>query len=246
MKRQTILGLSFHATALHSGGSAPPAVTTRPIQRLPLLPGTRPYSIQLAKPGPIDVTCTTQNFNTGGGIVWLPSGVRGTGPVLPAPAILAQQAVQQLPFPGLTIDASPSTASDQLVGLPTWLWLDPIKWHPITATAAVPGESITATATPMAVTWDLGDGNSMTCQGPGTPYLAAKSPDEPSPTCGYTCSTSSADQPYSAFIVTATVLWSVAWVGGGQTGTVPAMSSTTTTKLRVADVESLNTAGRGV
>jgi hypothetical protein len=193
-----------------------------------------------------DVTCTTQNFNTGGGIVWLPSGAGVVAPVLPAPAVLAQQAVQRLLFPGLTIEASPSTASDQLVGLPSWLWLDQSKWHPITATAAVPGESVTATATPMSTIWDLGDGDSITCQGPGTPYVATTPPDKPSPTCGYTYSTSSAGQPESAFVVTTTVLWSVDWVGGGQTGTVPTMSSTTTTELRVADVESLNTSNKGV
>ena len=188
-----------------------------------------------------EVTCSAQNFNTGGGIVWLPSGAAvAMAPVLPNPAVLAQQAVRQLSLPSLSINTSPSTGSDQLVGLPTWLWLETGSWHPITATAAVPGESVTATATPTSVTWNLGDGNTIECQGPGTPYAATDSPGEASPNCGHTYTDTSAGQPNNAYTVTATVSWAVDWAGGGQAGTVPALKSTTTTPLRVADVESLN------
>jgi hypothetical protein len=188
-------------------------------------------------------TCTPQNFSTDAGVVWIPSAAAG-GPPLPTPAALSQQAIKQLSFPSLSINASPSPNSDQLVGLPTWLWLDEGGWHPITATAAVPGESVTATATPASVTWNLGDGSTVICQGPGTPYSAA-APDEASPTCGHTYSTSSAGQPNGEFLVTATVSWSVTWVGGGQAGAVPALNATTSRSLRVADVESLNTASKG-
>ena len=116
-----------------------------------------------------------------------------------------------------------------------------VGWHPITATAAVPGESVTATATPTSVTWNLGDGNTIVCQGPGTPYAATDSPGEASPTCGHTYTIHPHGQPNNAFTVTATVSWAVDWAGGGQAGTVPALNDTTTTPLRVADVESLNT-----
>jgi hypothetical protein len=190
------------------------------------------------------VTCAPQNSRTGGGIVWLPSGTAGAAPTLPTPALLAEEAIKELTFPSLSINASPSTDGDQLVGLPTWLWLEQGGWHPLTATAAVPGESVTATATPTSVTWNLGDGSTIVCQGPGTPYASADSPDESSPTCGHTYVTSSAGQPQDAFTVRATVSWSVAWAGGGQAGTVPALNDTTTSALRVADVESLNTVSK--
>jgi hypothetical protein len=188
------------------------------------------------------VTCVGQGQSTNGGIVWIPSGTVAVAPVLPSPAILAQQAVSQLTLPSPRIDASPSTGADQLVGLPTWLWLSKAGWQASTATAAVPGESVMATATPTSVTWNFGDGTRLVCHGPGTPYTASESPDEPSPTCGHTYATSSAGQPNSAFTVTATVSWSVTWAGGGQAGTVPALQNTAATDLRVADVQSLNTA----
>ena len=69
------------------------------------------------------VTCAGQGQSTNGGIVWLPSGSAAAAPVLPSPAVLAQQAVSQLTLPTLQINASPSTGADQLVGLPTWVWL---------------------------------------------------------------------------------------------------------------------------
>jgi hypothetical protein len=186
--------------------------------------------------------CNPQGVQAVGGIVWLPgSPAPAAAPVLPNPAVLAQQAVSQLTLPGFQIDASPATSADQLVGLPTWLWLDQAGWQATTATAAVPGESVTATATPTSVTWNFGDGTSLTCQGPGTPYSAGDSPQQPSPTCGHTYATTSANQPDAAFTVTATVSWSVAWAGGGQAGTVPGLENTATTELRVADVQSLNT-----
>ena len=188
------------------------------------------------------VTCAGQNQSTNGGIVWLPIGAGGAAPVLPNPAILAQQAIGQLTLPSLQIDASPAIGADQLVGLPTWLWLGPAGWQAATATAAVPGESVTATATPISVTWSFGDGATQVCHGPGTPYAATDSPDQPSPTCGHTYTTSSAGRPDNAFTVTATVSWSVAWTGGGQNGTVPDLHNTATTTLRVADVQSLNAA----
>jgi hypothetical protein len=188
------------------------------------------------------VTCAGPGQSTNGGIVWIPSGTVGAEPVLPSPAILAQQAVSQLTLPSPQINASPSTGADQLVGLPTWLWLGKAGWQATTAIAAVPGESVTATATPTSVAWSFGDGTTLVCQGPGTPYTASGSPDEPSPTCGHTYASSSAGQPDGAFTITATVSWSVNWAGGGQAGTVPALQNTAAAALRVADVQSLNTA----
>jgi hypothetical protein len=36
----------------------------------------------------------------------------------------------------------------QLTNLPTWLWINPAEWAPESKTATVPGESVTAIATP--------------------------------------------------------------------------------------------------
>ena len=77
------------------------------------------------------------------------------------------------------------------------------------------GGSVTATATPVSVTWRPGDGSTVTCHGAGTPYTSADDPAAPSPDCGHTYTRSSAGQPGGAFTATATITWDVAWQGAG-------------------------------
>ena len=58
------------------------------------------------------------------------------------------------------------------VRLPVWLWVAPAAWQPQSKTAQVPGEPVTATATPVLASWPMGDGRTVTCHGPGIPYAA--------------------------------------------------------------------------
>jgi hypothetical protein len=77
----------------------------------------------------------------------------------------AAQYGQILGLPSPVIRSSPAQAALQLTNLPTWLWINPAEWVPESQTATVPGESATATATPVSVTWHPGDGSTVTCQG---------------------------------------------------------------------------------
>ncbi len=170
--------------------------------------------------------------------VFIPDAPTAPGPVLPDPAALARAAYDQLRLPSPVIRLSPT--GRQLVNLPTWLWLDSTGWGGSSATAAVPGESVTATATPTGVTWSLGDGSTMTCAGPGTPYALGMNPAVGSPDCGHTYRRSSAGQPGSAYAVTATVHWSVTWAGAGQAGIFPGLTTTATATVPVAESQALN------
>jgi hypothetical protein len=135
-----------------------------------------------------------------------------------------------------------SPAGAQLVTVPTWLWIDAASWRPRTATAQVPGLVVTATATPSRVVWKTGDGSApVTCTGPGTAWTSGTDPVTPSPTCGHTYRRSSAGMPSGTFPVTATVSWTVSWAGGGQGGTVPGLSTTSTAAVRVAEVQAVVT-----
>ena len=95
---------------------------------------------------------------------------------------LAQQAARSLVLPPPAIRLNPSPPAAQLIHVPTWLWLDPSSWGSRTATASVPGMSVTATAVPVSVRWSTGDGGGVTCQGAGTPWTGgdpmAASPQE--------------------------------------------------------------------
>jgi hypothetical protein len=181
--------------------------------------------------------------------VWIPDGPeQDTEAPQPTPAQLAQTAHNQLRLPSPQIETNP--ADDQLVSLPTWLWLDRSQWHAVSATASVPGVSVTAVARPTLVVWTMGDGSSVTCNGPGTPYgtagpraSASDRPKGASPDCGHTYRSSSAGQPDSAYPVSATVHWTVTWAGAGQSGVFPDLTTTSTAAFRVAESQALNNGG---
>jgi hypothetical protein len=175
----------------------------------------------------------TPGGDGGEGMEW-----EATQPGAPAvtPAELAQQAVKELVLPAPTLVLSPS--GRQLVNLPTWLAVT--GWAAQSATASVPGLSVTATASPTTVVWVLGDGGSVTCDGPGTVFAAGDDPASASPTCGHTYRASSTGQPDGAFTVSATVRWSVAWAGGGESGTLPQLTETATAAVPVAESQALS------
>jgi hypothetical protein len=166
-----------------------------------------------------------------------------TGPA-PSPATVAKQAASTLTLPSPVIEMAPPQTSEQLVGVSAWLWVNSAAWQPSTVTATVDGVSATATATPTQVVWNMGDGQSVTCDGPGTPYDAS----QPNATtdCSYTWRTPSSSQASSTYQVTATIEFSVTWTaagaaGGGNLGLVP--GAVDAAQVTVGESEALNTNG---
>ena len=163
---------------------------------------------------------------------------------MPPPGVLGQVARRLLVLPSPVIRSSPAPGDLQLVHLPVWLWVNRAVWVPRSKTAAVPGEQVTATAIPVSVTWRMGDGSVVTCRGPGIPYSRRYSPASASPDCGHTYGRSSAGQPRGAYRVAATITWDVTWQAtGGAGGTLPPLFSTAAAAFRVAESQTVNTAG---
>lgn len=163
----------------------------------------------------------------GGGRFWIgdpPAGFGGGGAT---PARLADTAVSRLPLRPAAIGMAPTPGSVGVVGAPVWLWtaVSPQTWGPISATASVPGLSVTAVANATSLVWDMGDGTTVSCSSPGTPYHAAYG-FQPSPDCGYMYKRTSADQPGHAYRVTVTTTWRITWSGGGQSGVLTQTRST--------------------
>ena len=152
------------------------------------------------------------------------------------PAALAQQAIRQMGLGAPAIEMAPPSGSPQLVGVPTWLWINPAAWKTLTASATAGQVSATATAVPSKVVWDMGNGQTVNCDGPGTPYSSS----EPSATtdCSYTWT-----EPGS-YQVRATVYWSVTWTaagapGGGDLGLVAGEPATM--PVAVTESQAINT-----
>jgi hypothetical protein len=164
------------------------------------------------------------------------------GGALPAvnPAALAQQAEKQLGLGAPGIEMAPPSGSPQLVGVPTWMWIDPGSWRTLSASASAGPVTATATATPARVVWDLGNGRSVTCDGPGTPYVASE-PDAKTD-CSYTWA-----EPGN-YMVSATVYWSVTWTaigapGGGNLGDVA--GALADVAVTVTESQAINTSAGG-
>ena len=118
------------------------------------------------------------------------------------------------------------------VGVPVWLWTDP--WTTKSATVAIDGVSITATAQIRTITWDLGDGRQVVCNNSGTPFDVSMGWGE-SPTCG----AAGYQTPADAYTITATATWDVTWTGA-ETGQ-DVLTTTATRQIRVGEYQSVIT-----
>lgn len=178
---------------------------------------------------------------TGGGRLWVADPPPGFGGGGTSPARLADVALSQLTLRPAVIGMAPGLGKVGVVGAPVWLWtaVTPQTWGPISATASVPGLSVTATAHATSLTWDMGDGSRVRCTRPGTPYQTAYG-YRASPDCGHVYKRTSADQPGHAYTVTATTTWQVTWSGGGQSG-VLTQTRSTSTPVQIGELQVLIT-----
>ncbi|WP_315097816.1 hypothetical protein [uncultured Cellulomonas sp.] len=172
--------------------------------------------------------------------VWLATAEPG-----PDPREVAEDALALMQLRAGQIATNPPSPDGlSVVGLQTWLWIADPDEHtvgPITRSATAGAVTVTATARLDKVVWDMGDGRSTTCTGPGTPWSPTAGTHD-SPTCGHTYRASSARQPDQRYTMTATSYWTIDWAGGGETGTIQ-MDFASDAQLRVAEVQALVTTG---
>jgi hypothetical protein len=168
-------------------------------------------------------------------------------PVNPGPSLeaLARQAYDEVPLAYPVPQTSPAIDIEQITGLPTWLWVDPADWRPVSASADLAGFSVEVTAEPQSVAWDMGDGTVIECDGPGTPYDSTVADAAQSTDCEHVYQQVSADEPRGQYAASATVTWSVSWEAStGATGALADASRTTTFGLTVTERQAVVTQGR--
>ncbi len=158
------------------------------------------------------------------------------------PAVLAVQARGQLALPAPAIRLNPAPPRDQLVNMTTWMWVDPATWGTHSSQVGVPGVTVTASAKPERVIWDMGNGALVICSGPGVPYDTARAEAAQRSDCSYTYRRSSAGLAHGRYVVTATVEWSASWsvVGAPGGGTLPGLRRSASVAIRVAEVQAVN------
>lgn len=172
-----------------------------------------------------------------GGIVVVPEGaqvdVEG----------LAVDALARASIADPIIETSPSADHKLYTQVRTWLWLDPGWWQPYEATATAGRVSATVRATPVATSWATGDGSTVPCPGPGTPWRSGL-PDDASD-CTYTYPQSSAGSSSGTFRLQATVTFEVSWSANvpGSGGALPAISRTSGRDVEVGEIQAIGTSG---
>lgn len=155
------------------------------------------------------------------------------------PRALAERAAAALDLPEPTIHMNPE--DDQVVQLASWLWVPAAQWEPRRVSASAGPVTSTVTATPARLVWDMGNGDHVFCDGPGTPYRTSLATQDDTSGCRYTYRHSSAGQPGDAYQVTATIEWEVTWTatgaaGGGSLGSI---EMSTTQPVRVSEIQAL-------
>jgi hypothetical protein len=158
---------------------------------------------------------------------------------------LVDRAEKAMDIPLPQVSLSPAADATQYVGLPVWAWVSASAWRVKSVSVSAGGVSLTMTATPTYSVWSMGDGESMTCRGPGTPY-PTQGPPKPSrresPDCGYTYGAPSTSRPGGTYPVSVTGHWKVAWTTtNGLSGSEPELTTTSSFPVTVSEIEGLVT-----
>lgn len=169
-------------------------------------------------------------------------GSPAVAPRLPTRDELIAAARRPLPLPGVA--TSPRPDLDQLVNLPTWLWVG--NWAPVVGTASSPALTVTVTARPRSVSWRMGDGSAELVCGAGTPWNPALREEQQHSDCTHTYRRSSAREPAQRFTVTATMSWDVTWTASnGESGGLGSAVRSESFQLRVAEGQAVLTSSGG-
>ncbi|GII52798.1 hypothetical protein Pth03_11870 [Planotetraspora thailandica] len=153
------------------------------------------------------------------------------------PEQLARRAYRLIPVTSPKVLTAPPRGHDGLVGLPHWFYLAKGEWAARSKRLRIGGVWAEATAAPQRMTVSLGDGKTITCDGPGAAYDPTKSADEQHSTCSYRYL-----HPRSAYQATVSVTWGGTWHGSGGTGgTLPPITRSVTFQIRVVEAQALVT-----
>jgi hypothetical protein len=176
----------------------------------------------------------------GGGSVWLPGPPDGG--LTPAAAARAVVARMNLRAADIGIVPEDRPGSIGAVGAPVYMWTTagPATFGPQVLTASAGGVTIRATAKVDKIVWSMGDGTSVTCRTPGTPYEDRYGFSD-SPDCGHRYTRTSAGRPNNAYPVSATSYWVVDWTGpAGSSGRIT-LDLVSRTSIVVGELQALVT-----
>lgn len=131
---------------------------------------------------------------------------------------------------------------------PSYMWLDPEQTEPRTVTASTPGISVTASITATAMTFDLGDGQKLSCPGvtrrPTDEEILGEAGTSAKGACSFRYPKSSFGQPGDKYQATVDLDWRIAWTSSsGSSGAFPTMTTRSPVEIAVAKLQAINSGG---
>ncbi|MFJ2568739.1 hypothetical protein ACIQ8G_16770 [Streptomyces sp. NPDC094154] len=181
-------------------------------------------------------------------IFWVDQGAAPPADIENAvtPRVLAELAYNEIRVPGTEVALAPAGVTK--VNLPTWAWLDGVRFRPVSVTASVPvlGISATTTAEPVSLRIDPGTADAETYPASGVCAIDggrigeayAKGKADRTPPCGLKYLRSSGDGSYR---LRATITWKIHWTGTGDTGgELPEGTFGDTQDVRVQEIQAVN------
>jgi len=174
--------------------------------------------------------------NTGSSqYIWLPPGA-GVPGAAPDPGELAKTAMGQLRLETAQVHTAPQHPARTIVRVENWMWVPESQWATLTKTVTAGGTSVTVTAEPERILWDMGP-ETKTCYAPGREWRDGMT-DAAKTNCGYAYEVTSHFEPGGVFELSATIQYRVDWVcsgactsGSGSLGLVDAPAGTGTLRV---------------
>lgn len=153
---------------------------------------------------PGSTTCTGQ--------VWFVEG--GEAPV--DPVAVANRLRVSLPYELADAKVAPPPTYHTYISYKNWLWVESGQWHEVTASESVGGATVTLTASPSYMSWDMGNSETVSCVGPGREWVKGMAEDAPT-NCSYAYE-SMEDPEGDTWTVTAQINYTLAWTCTGNCG----------------------------
>jgi hypothetical protein len=154
-------------------------------------------------------------------------------PVLADPAVLAQRALGRLQLEFADARIAPGPGFHTYVHVDNWMWVPAAQWRSLSLTVSAGPTSVTVTAAPAHVEWDMGT-ESVECPDAGRPWRRGMT-DAAKTTCSFAYE--SIENPAGdTHGVSARIVYAVTWTcsgacltASGDLGEVAAPSGQTTT-----------------
>ena len=177
-------------------------------------------------------------------LIWVPDGAATAagGATVMTPDQLALYALDSVDLPATTFQRNP--VGPATVNLPTWIWLPPAAYRPVTVTATAGPVTVTATARPAALQLpaDLPDTTLTPGSGTCTALFDAYAGDpNAAPACAITFGHASVSDP-GGYPVTVRLSWSAAWSANtGAAGALAPADLPGTVRVPVQELQSIIT-----